>query len=1155
MRRTSRFSRAACLGFFVAALFAQGACEGPVLIESARQCSDDSFSIDLTEMEDANLGHDAEERVEQLRDWIWPLLLARLEATTELEGLLIGSATQPLIRDDALAHVVDLPVGSTRSGIAADGTVVVMVEDADDAAMQQVMLEAIDQEAMHLGKTPPQVVVYRYAIDGREGFAHLCPFGTFDDGWIESQGHGFRRATVQTARDLESFLNGGVDLLTAQCTEQGLEVTGRSRPRVRNAPITAEHVAALDPPAITSYMPPTDLVGFPTLSPEERQWVYTTARALYDMHPQELVEAKQHIDPPTWDMLVQVYAWRREYPAVPVEHLMLSWMMQKDRQSAGFSLDPKLFSNDAAGDLNVLLGALADPAHLAALLHSWNAAPDKAALLVLAMEEIDDLPELVRERLSTLQRELAGSSDQGALAILSKFLYHRDDPEELFAAVAAWILMEHSAYQCARYDGPLQGTLTGMTMFYTDLLMKLWSADQFDLAPEGLIPGFESVVGHELSSTYCTAEEDQPHWTRAWLGLREEPYVLGKAERVRFAPVVTRLFARGSQHGPDYPSYSEEVEASAAMHRFYRWWNAHYARIAAWEPQYELLNQLMKWSVVTQMAALSEHEDCLGFLDQVPVDRSHQFDQWVDKHEELRWRGPVPLVQRDGERTECLPLLRLRSYSSCGGEGHLTGGISMPRRATVAGAPMGKLSRARQVTRLSAKPSKTPSLSYKGRGGYNSTVRAGGTQGNVEIDPAARVFRARVDATQSQRGTRHRYATNQDGAQGAVTGLKNERSLHQRRLSARDALEVGDSTWGVAHLHEGEVTSAMLRPKVTPDPAAQMRAIGDEAVARLADGKKSLSEIASDLPGVTTAYRLSDDTVLLKLTHSAGSSPRYGIMSSRAGNRGPPGTLTAHFGSSGTKGANGTVEIALLSDGAARPMLGRATKIPSQRAELIQAAQALDAHDLASAEGAITAYMVRGGHNADVTKALAQVHRRAVRLGTDTHAIEALQLRTSIRYGKPRAPVRERNVLPADGTVFLAPRSHANIYADLASLPPGQNPALRPGEPQAAFSARALEESPTLSEVPSVVHVDGVDYVRLQRPEAMPHGARTATYIIEPCRRPGENESSVTVECHGRTTARHAEEALRQRLHRQACGDEKVAEAFGVTSCGQSPRP
>jgi hypothetical protein len=1107
-----RFLRAACLGFFMAALVPHGACGGPVQIDSARQCSDDSFSIDLTEMEEANIGQDPAERLEQLRDWLWPLLLARLEATTDLEGLLVGSATQPLIRDDALAHVLDLHVGSTRSGIAKDGTVVVMVQDADETAMLEALLEAIDQEAMHLGKTPQQVVVYRYVIDERAGYAHLCPFGTFDAGWIKAQGHGFRRATVRTTRDLEWFLDGGVDLLSAQCTEQGLEITGRSRPRARNAPITVDHVAPLYHPPITNYVPSRQLgVSLADFSTEEQQW-FSDMAFHFEAGGAPNVEPD---DDAMWAMFFQFLRWQQRYPEVAASELLLSWVVQRQaHQDPGFSLDPKIRASEAAGNLELLLRAFKDPLQLAALLDSWNVEPNQAAGLVQTIEMFEHWPDSFREHLLALQRELASSSDHEALGVLLK----ARDQERPFFAAAANLLEEHSVYQCARYDGPLQGTHTGMTMFYTDLLMKVWAGDRFDSAPEELIPGFESVAGHELSSAYCSEEESKYPSTRAWLGLRDEQYTRPGIGHVRFAPVVTRVFARGSQYGA---GYGEEVEANARMRRFYQWWNAHYARVAAWEPQYELLNQIMKWSVVTQMAALSEHQDCLRFLNQVPVERGQRFDQWIDKHEELRWRGPVPLLQRDDEPTECLPLLRSRWFPTCGGEMYLTGGVSAASKATVASKRVMKQSRAPQLSRIEAMSSGRPKVSYGGRVKYDSITRPDGTLRNVELDPARRSFRAKVDAGQSQRGARHHYGVNRGGERQPVTGLKNERGLHQGRLGASDEFDASDTTIGVAHLQADDVTGPMLRPQVTPGPAAQMRSIGEAAARRLADGTKSLPEVAPDLSGVANAYGLPENRVLLELTGSSTGVRKYALMSSSGGNRGPPALLTGRYGGPGNQGGRGMVEISLISDEAARPMLAQATKLMrSHHVGLAPIRHALDAGDLARAEQAIADTLARGGERVSVNATLARAHRHAVRQGMDTSGIEALQLRTSIKYGKPHAPVRESNVLPADGTEFLVPRARASQYVDLANLPPGQSPVLRPGVPRYAFSARAVDGSSRFSNVPSVVRVDGVDYVRLQRPGGMARGVVRTVYIIEPCHRAGEGRDNASVACHGRTTAR-----------------------------------
>jgi hypothetical protein len=647
----------------VAALVVHAASGNPAQAESTGRCSDESFYIDLVEMKSANLSQDTEERIEQVRDWLWPLLLARLEATTKLEGLLIDSATQPLIRDDALAHVLDLRVGSTRSGAAKDGTVVVMVQEAGEAAMQEAVLEAIDQEALNIGITPQQAIVYRYAIDEREGYAEMCRLGMFDASWIESRSRGFRRATVQTTVDLASFLGGGVDLLTAQCTEQGLEVTGRSRPRARKAPITVEHVASLLQRPAFGYVPTAKLgISRTTLSPEQLAWLQQLS--FYIEHP--ATSYNESFDETTRRMFLQVRSWKQRHPRVATDELLLSWFWQSQRgeefEALGFSLDPKLRAREAARDLGLLIKAMSNAPTLAARLHAWNVEPATAAALVRTVMELGGVSKGARRALQGLQSTLHASSDHEALGILTKATHLSGSPEQEIVSMVASLLHEHSTYQCARYDGPLQGTHTAMTMFYTDLLMKLWSMDPFDSAPEGHIPGFESVVGRAQSDVCSMDEEDENLQTRAWLSLREEQYAREGAGRVRFAPVATRTFVMGSAYGAEY---SEEGEASAEMHRFYRWWNAHYARVAAWEPQYELLNQIMKWSVVVQMDSLVEDASCLKFLDEVPVDRSQRFDQWVAKQRDLRWRGPVELVKLD-EPTECLPTLRSRRYPYCG---------------------------------------------------------------------------------------------------------------------------------------------------------------------------------------------------------------------------------------------------------------------------------------------------------------------------------------------------------------------------------------------------------------------------------------------------------------------------------------------------------
>jgi hypothetical protein len=1141
VKRAWRLASALCLGILLVGLTAHAAPWWQAAAFTS-QCSGDGFQIDLAGAQDANLGQDHEERVEQLRDWIWPVLLARLEATAGLEGLLIGSATQPLIRDDALAHVLDHPVGSTRSGIARDGTVVVMVQVDEPAVMQEALLEAIDQESLNLGAVPRHVLVYRYDIDRRTDHARLCRLGSFDALWIESQQQGFRRATVRKADDLESFLDGGVDLLSAQCTEQGLEVTGRVRARVRKAPMTVEHVASLYQPSGNEYVPTAKLgVSFAGLPYDRRAKIERMASYIDD----PFIRADDEPDADIRQMFFRVRQWKYLlHPQVDTRELLLSWITQRESfRDLGFSLDPKLQASDVMEDIHELLAALEDPRKLAALLHAWRVEPRQAAQLVEIMQMSSGARALVTRDLTALLDGLRWSRILDPLGALSQMMYRQDSPEQQLLAVVATMLHEHASYQCARYDGPLQGTEVGMTMFYTDLLMKLWAGDLWGSAPDGLVPGFESVVGHDLSAAYCTTEEMQYPHTRAWLGLREEQYIRESLEGVRFAPVATRVFGRGSQLGA---GYSAEMEASAAMRRFHRWWNAHYARVAEWEPQYELLNQIMKWSVVAQVEAIPGHLSCLGFVAEIPVDRSQRFDQWVATHEELRWRGPVALVKREDEPTECISTLRSRWYPSCDGEGYLLGGVSAASRATITGRPVLQARQARELGRLDAMSPLRPTVASGGTSTYDAVPRPDGKLTRVEIDPGRRTLTARVDTAQSQRGPRHSYS-----ADRPVVGVKKSWRLDRGKLDGKDALDARGHSFGVSQLAADDVTAGAVRVQVKPTAAARMREIGQTAADQLAAGKK-LSGAAPGLPGVTAAVKLDDHRVLLTVVSPGESTPTYMILSSGTGIRGPPlGSLALRIGSRAGRRGQGAVKVELLSEAEARALSasrGASPLAKGRRPRIDQFEQALATGDYARAERLFVNFQQNGSAD-EAIEALEEVRRQAARAGKDTAMLEALKIRASIRHGRPQGPVRESKVLPADGDTFIVPSAHARRYADLAALPPGVNPATRAGTAPRAFHARAISESPASAQLPSEVRIDGVEYTVLRR-AAQAAGGAGLLYVIYACRQAGEPESSDTVECQGRTAARRVDEESRAALRTLACRlGPKLAKSYGVTDC------
>ena len=257
-------------------------------------------------------------------------------------------------------------------------------------------------------------------------------------------------------------------------------------------------------------------------------------------------------------------------------------------------------------------------------------------------------------------------------------------------------------YQAARYDGDLQGTEVGMMMLYTDLLAKLWESLGTD-SPKGDIAEFPTGTDGGVAPVYKQQTVETPG-TRLWFGTHDAGFqtVSGRPEII-FAPRLTRLFA-ASSHELDR---GKEVPPTQSDEQTIGWWDDHYDEVARYEPEYERLNQYVKWSAV--LAWLSTREefrgglsgrlvtvnylDRLGFLSQVEVTRTHWFPDWVKEHPELRYRQWERVKFRPrgdrGLRTEALPILFSDPFPNFGEKGanwRVSGGIGtdprMVRQAT-----------------------------------------------------------------------------------------------------------------------------------------------------------------------------------------------------------------------------------------------------------------------------------------------------------------------------------------------------------------------------------------------------------------------------------------------------------------------------------------
>jgi hypothetical protein len=264
------------------------------------------------------------------------------------------------------------------------------------------------------------------------------------------------------------------------------------------------------------------------------------------------------------------------------------------------------------------------------------------------------------------------------------------------------VLKQHRDYQCARYDGRFSGTEVGMTLYYTDLVMKLWGFANKEQKP--LVAGFVPETQYEIAPIYKDDILHHPS-TRGWLGGRLEAVGFhDDGAAIHFAPVATRLYNASSS----YLFPGAEVPANFMAERFSSWWNNHYSDVADFEPQYHRLNQLMKWAAVLEGSPQGLLAPLTG-LAALEVQPAGRFDEWWARHKELRVHWDVRFLSIAGERTECMAIVTSEPFHALGGLCSLSGGVTLPKAEELADKRSGDLKR----TSIADARDRLPGVNYR----------------------------------------------------------------------------------------------------------------------------------------------------------------------------------------------------------------------------------------------------------------------------------------------------------------------------------------------------------------------------------------------------------------------------------------------------------
>jgi hypothetical protein len=1071
------------------------------------RCVGDEFTVDFLSAATALNDDTLEEQREQLRDWMWNVTLGRLAKGSSVADVFSGISDEPLWRDDSVAHALRLPSGPTRATTTKAGEVVVLVEASEPGALNASVLEAIDEQALALGRTPSRARVYGFELQPSKAIARVCQVAEYSAQALESKDQGFRRATVRSVAELNGFLAEGVDLLSAACKPQGLEISARTRSRNRAAQFTSEHVAALAQKLNKEYVPPSRFgKSFATLAPDWRtrtsEITSTLQTALLTRRPSELrLSLIGSLKPDVAAFYLRVLDWREANPRVSLTDLVLSAQLQEMFDGKpGFSLDPRFSSAKVSQRLGELLAALPDVQAVKRTLAGWGTAKQVIELYTSTPSTL--VP--ARESLKQAQLALQSTSEP-----LEDAIYRLEAKLAAYDSTAASLLREvgfQSAEQCSRYDGPLAGTEAGMTFFYTDLSAKFFARDFGRKSPEGEVAGFQSIVNYAASTAAC--EEPARPSTRIWFGLRDEGYKRESDGAVRFAPTSTRLFAMGSTPG----SGEGEAEPNATYRRFIRWWDTNYHAMSSWDPQYEALNQLMKWSVVTQQARLENNDSCLGFLKNAPFRTDHSLSTWAAAKPNLRWHGAIAQIKPTQGGAECLPLLRSDSFLICGRTNRIEGGVSAGSLEQVRAKPLRDKSSMPWLERLAVdnKPAKVNADGVR----FDRLVRSGGGElRDVELlgrGPKL-TFRAKIDPKAGQVGrdsitspqwplTRVEKVVEQDASGLHVTQQDN------------GLLRGGLSAFGLE--------KNAVRIELVPGAVQRAKAAGQRVAAKMAKDGAQLADAAKTLAGSQKVFQLADGRVAVEFVDGKASGA-YAVMSSGGGNRGPPAQVAFFVGSRD----GGRLDAGAGRQPYASPLevrvLGKAEGerfLAEQQAKLVtvndtKSQDAVNNFGKAVSEGDFDQARrilkdalptLSTDRLSDLSGTVERAHALAARRG-DTAAADRLAMSIAIEVRRRGAvEVGEADLVTGLPTRILAP----STFPAEASLPPPIHPRGTSLKPNERYVSRLVEMPPGLSRESMFEDASGQ---RLRVQPARPTGRRPGERVGSAMRITGPRRFSAVV--------------------------------------------
>ncbi|HEV2961405.1 MAG TPA: hypothetical protein VG649_06225 [Candidatus Angelobacter sp.] len=578
---------------------------------SATHAAFSSFPMDHPRPVEINWGESAlrkrseRERTDQVRDWLLTAVLSDSGLTPrQIRSVLVD---MPPARFGYLEPVSTFEYGETRSRSIGQGRVVALLPAQQSKEERADSLAHIaDEHQKNTGHPPKELLIFEYDLAPDCESATITRRNTVAGDSLFTEASGYYTVKITDQGSLEHFLKQVDDIAQAHAADDGIWVSGRKL-HTGYRSVDLEDVAAL----------------WQSEAMLQERW--NRAKAFV-----ERVEAfnKKLRSARYWtefDKYLLEEGLKKEKAELDAEEAQLQteFSHQGLAKGSGFSLDPA---------------------------YDYAKLREDAALLFPRLKGVSE------EDKSKALQALQNHNEEPFLRLLYAVRQKEKEPD-VFALLDA--RRRRDRFQAARYDGYLVGTKVGMTLFYTDLLAKLKAIDYWN---DGTINDFKPLTAVHVASIYWKEREALPG-TRLWFGPQDRGYQLA-SQGILFGRNATRIYAASSD--PLRPG--KEAAPNAASQAFLGWWDCHYEEVARFEPEYQRLNEIIKWSLL--LSWLSEHNsNALAYLGNIKVTHSLWFPDWAKQNRELRYRDwdRFHFYEKGhkGSATEAMPILYSKGCPDC----------------------------------------------------------------------------------------------------------------------------------------------------------------------------------------------------------------------------------------------------------------------------------------------------------------------------------------------------------------------------------------------------------------------------------------------------------------------------------------------------------